>query len=236
MERYKTYFQTAFVLHTRPYRETSLLLELFTRDEGRVGLIAKGVRKAKSTQRALLQPFTPLRVSWSMKGELGTLTAVERDGISIEMRGSAIACGFYMNELLSRLLERHDPHPALFETYQKTLLHLNQQDKQAIMLRFFEKKLLEEIGYGLNLDHDANDDLPINPNKRYQYIFEKGAVAMAERGEEARGISGSTLIALDKELPLNTLQRREARLLLRDVLSHYLGDKPLKSREMLRMF
>ena len=120
MQRQSVELQSSFVLHTRKYRETSLIVELFTRNFGRVGIVARGARSRRSVRNALLQPFSPICASWVTRGELGTLTAVERDATLHSLRGRALACGFYLNELLVRLLTRHDPHPLLFECYTTT--------------------------------------------------------------------------------------------------------------------
>lgn len=236
MQRQTVELQPAFVLHTRRYRETSLIVELFTPSYGRVGLVAKGARSAKSMRKALLQPFSVLRVSWIAQGELGTLTTVEREDSPVELDGRALACGFYLNELLTRLLTRHDPHPQLFHCYVATLNRIVAKPEQAPALRIFEKRLLEEIGYGLNLDHDVASGAPIQSQLRYHYRMEQGPAAVDVGDEAHAGISGRTLIALHNEQSLDPDQLREARRLLQWALQHYLGDRPMKSRELLRAY
>ena len=153
----KVVLEPAYVLHHRPYRDSSLLLEMLTSGYGRVALIARGARRPKSHLHGLLQPFQPLFASWSMRGELGTLTAVEgRDGAG--PRGRTLISGFYMNELLMRLLHRHDPHPQLFAVYESALRGLAvtglPASAEQTVLRMYELTLLRELGYGLVLDHE----------------------------------------------------------------------------------
>lgn len=238
MQRHKVELQPAFVLHTRRFRETSLIVELFTPEHGRVGVVAKGAGSGgKSSRKALLQPFSRLRVSWVIRGELGTLTAVEQERTSRAPTGRAVACGFYLNELLMRLLIRHDPHPLLFTHYEATLQRILVHDEQAQTLRAFEKQLLEEIGYGLILGHEAASGVPIDPDLQYHYRPEEGPIAIdstADAVEDA--VSGRTLLALAQGARLDSVQLSEARRLLQGVLRNYLGDRPLRSRELLKAF
>src|SRR3990167_1545961 len=141
-------FQPAFVLHRRSYRETSFLVELFTPDHGRLTVTARGVRQAKSPSQGLLQPFTPLIVSWSGKGELMTLAQVDAHGEVRRLRGDALFAGFYLNELLMALLQKWDAHQRLFKVYDEALCALQELPLNQRALREFEKILLEELGYG----------------------------------------------------------------------------------------
>ncbi len=170
---------SAYVLHQRPYRESSALLEVFAESHGRVGLVARGVRSPKSRQRGDLQPFRPLRLSWSGRGELGTLTGVESDGPSVALHGAALYSGFYLNELLVRLLARHDPHPRLYAQYRASLVQLGLASDIEPVLRIFEKRLLEEIGYGLLLDHEVRHGEAVQPDAWYDYHLESGPVPVA---------------------------------------------------------
>ena len=235
MQRQTAEMQPSFVLHTRKFRETSLLVEFFTHRFGRVGVVARGARSGKYAHGALLQPFSLVKISWVARGDLGTLTAVEREAAPNRLQGRALACGFYLNELLIRLLTRHDPHPQLFECYEVTLQSIVNHNQQTHALRLFERRLLDEIGYGLILDHDVSSGAAIQADLRYDYHPEVGPVASATAGDGCISVSGATLIALDHQKPMSLEQLREARFLLRKVLSRYLGDKPLKSRELLRV-
>jgi len=190
--------QPGYVLHHWPYRDTSLLVEILTRDYGRIGLVARGAKRSKSRLYGILQPFIPLIVSWTAKGDLGTLGAVERQGPVRWLSGRAMMNGFYVNELLLRLLHRHDPHPHLFDEYTGVLRRLtdvavnaapglpaNCRDQAGFheqrALRIFEKNLLREIGYGLVLDREVMTGYPISEDGYYDYYIERGPVLRAER-------------------------------------------------------
>src|SRR6266404_7748539 len=143
--------QPAFVLHAHPYRETSLIVEALTADYGRVAMVARGARRARSELRGVLQAFQPLSLSWLGAGELKTLVKAEwRGGLPL-VTGSALLCGFYLNELLLKLLPREDPHPRLFDAYESALSRLANGADQAPVLRQFELELMAELGYALPL-------------------------------------------------------------------------------------
>ncbi|MDP1709061.1 MAG: DNA repair protein RecO [Gammaproteobacteria bacterium] len=232
--------QPAFVLHHRPYRDTSALLEVFTPEFGRVGLVARGLRSAKSRLQGIVQPFRPLLISWSGRGELGTLTGCEADGGMTKLDGPLILSGFYLNELLLRLLHRHDPHPALFECYGQTLQEMQQPDGSVgaagmgvqRALRLFEKHLLREIGYALMLDHEAESGAPIEPGQAYNYHLERGPLRDHAGTSVGIRVQGSSLLALLHETLHDTLSLRESKHLMRAALGLYLGSKPLQSREL----
>ena len=222
-----------FVLHQRPYRETSALLEIFTPTHGRVGLVARGARSPKSRRRGELQAFRALRLSWSERGELGTLTGVEADGPGFSLTGVALYSAFYLNELLVRLLVRHDPHPSLFDRYEQALHALsNQPAGIELTLRLFEKQLLQETGYGLLLDTDCETGEPVHADRLYDYHLEAGPVEVASGASEGFLFPGSSLLALAQEEGVNVAVLRDAKRLMRAALNLYLGGKPLKSREL----
>jgi len=222
-----------FVLHQRPYRETSALLEVFTASHGRVGLVARGVYAPKSRRRAELQTFHALRLSWNERGELGTLIEVESDGPGIDLTGTALYSAFYLNELLVRLLIRHDPHPRLFERYRQALQALMDQPVALeLTLRLFEKHLLQETGYGLLLDVECETGEPVQADRFYDYRLEAGPVEVAEDSGEGFLFPGSSLLALAQEQHIDEKVLRDAKRLMRAALSLYLGGKPLKSREL----
>ena len=226
--------QSAYVLHTRPYRDTSLLVEIFTHDFGRVGLVARGVRSNKSRNASLLQPFTPLLISWSGQGELPTLSGVEAAGAAPQLKGDVLLTGFYLNELLMRLLQRGDAHPRLFETYITSLVMLAEQNEQEPILRQFEYRLLQEIGYGLILDHDVMTGEAIEPEVRYQYLPERGPVAATKEDDSGILVQGRTLLAIAQDDYSQSAIRQEAKQLMRAALAVHLGDRPLKSRELFQ--
>lgn len=227
--------QPGFVLHARDYSETSLLLEVFSVRYGRLGLLAKGARRPSSRVRGLLKPFQPLLLSWSGRGELPVLTGAEPDGESPALSGAALYCGFYLNELLVRLLHRHDPHDALYAAYRNTLMALGAAAQSEAVLRLFEKHLLGEIGYGLVLDHDIADKTPIDAQAWYDYVPERGPVRLTHP-ELARAqgvvVRGASLIALAQDSLIEPEALREVKRLMRAVLALYLGDKPLHSRKL----
>ncbi len=220
----------AFVLHRRAYSNTSLLLECLTAANGRFPVIARGVRARSPGGAGLLQPFVPLLIGWSGRGEVKTLTSFEINGATIDLEGRALYCGFYVNEVLMRLLERHDPHEALFGLYRETLAGLAADNEIERILRRFERLLLTELGYGLLLERDAESGAHIDPDRRYHYELERGPLPV--RAASADTVKGSTLLALAQDRRLDGEERKEARRLMRRVLAHYLGDRPLKSREL----
>ena len=165
--------QPAFVLHAYPYRETSLVVETFTRSFGRVPLVAKGAKRPRSALRGLLRAFQPLLLTWGGKSELRTLHKAEWQGGQMALQGTALICGFYLNELLVRLLHRHDPHEQLFAYYQETLEALSSEKDYIPLLRRFEQRMLRELGYALTLDHDVASGKPTDPNEDYCYEIER---------------------------------------------------------------
>lgn len=222
-----------FVLHQRPYRETSALLEIFTPMHGRVGLVARGVHSPKSRRRGELQAFRALRLSWSERGELGTLTSVESDGPGFKLSGAAFYSAFYLNELLVRLLVRHDPHPSLFDRYAQALHGLSNQPAEVeLTLRLFEKHLLQETGYGLLLDVDCRSGESVQADRLYDYHLEAGPVEVAPGTTKGFLFPGSSLLALAQEQDIDATVLRDAKRLMRAALNLYLGGKPLKSREL----
>ena len=226
--------EPAFVLHRRAYRETSLLLEVLSREHGRFGLVAKGARTKRSGLYATLQPLRPLLLSWVARGELGTLVGAEQFGAAEPISGATVASGFYLNELLMRLLHRGDPHPELFNRYAQTLDALRGRDTSPEpVLRIFEKRLLQELGYGMVMDADALSGKPIDATAEYLYEVEIGPVACANGGGEGVRVRGETLIAFAADRLEDTSTLREVKRLMRYVLRRYLGDRPLVSRTLL---
>lgn len=228
--------QAAYVLHHRPYRDTSVLIEAFTADFGRVGLVARGARSSRSRSLGLLQPFQPLLISWSGRGELVTLTGCESAGLLRKLRGPVVMSGFYINELLLRLLHRHDAHPALFHAYAATLQALEDAGQEQRALRLFEKRLLQEIGYALVLDHEAGSGEALVADKTYEYQLEQGPVSHDAVNAGELIVQGRSLLSLAHEELHDALSLREAKHLLRAALALYLGDKPLHSRKLLMDF
>ncbi|HLA75156.1 MAG TPA: DNA repair protein RecO [Gammaproteobacteria bacterium] len=233
MNHSRVTLQPAYVLHQRPYRDTSSLIEVFTPSFGRVGIVAKGSRSAKSRMQGLLQPFQALLVSWSGRGELVTLTGCESGGPPRQLAGQVLVSGFYMSELLLRLLHRHDPHPVLFQAYSEALAALDQTNQQQRALRIFEKRLLQELGYALILDHQADTGEPLVADSVYNYELEKGPLPHDTLNEHELTLHGRSLMSLANEELNDTLSLRESKRLTRAALALYLGGKPLHSRKLL---
>jgi len=242
----------AYVLHTLPFRETSLLVDAFTERYGRVSLAARGAKRPTSALRGVLMPFQRVSLSWFGKGEVKTLHAAEWLSMTPGLNGRALICGFYLNELLVRLLPREDPHPGVFAAYQAALAALPLADRVDAVLRPFELALLADLGYAVDLAHEAGGGVPVVAEGAYRYVPVRGLVRSA--GEVApdgapairRGapvtssvaptISGAALLAMQSGDYSDVGTRREALRLLRAALGYYLGDKPLLSRDMLVPF
>ncbi|MEQ1527679.1 MAG: DNA repair protein RecO [Methylococcales bacterium] len=188
MTENSVYLQPAFILQYRNYRETSLIIDVITRDFGRISLVAHGVRKAKSKTAGTLQPFIPLALSYTGKAELKTLCAVEIMAPTIRLPGLALYCGFYVNELISCFLHRDDPHPEVFDLYKQSLINLTDNSKIEATLRAFELNLMENVGYGLYWQHDE----PVNLLEKYRFTIAEGLVP-AQNGI----CSGKTLQAIN---------------------------------------
>lgn len=219
--------QPALILRQRNYRESSLLLDIFTRDFGVVSLLAKGVRKPKSTWAGVLQPFSLLNVSYLDRNELKLLTNAEFV-CAYPLQKLALYCGFYVNELLQRFVHRHDPHPELFAEYQVCLKTLASQDNIEITLRYFELNLLEQCGYAIDLVTDSQSGAEVDRNLRYRFQAGLG-MAVDPEGE----IGGETLLSLAARQALAGYNLGEAKALLRRMIDSHLQGVPLKSREVL---
>lgn len=229
---HRVLLQPGYVLHRVPYRETSLLVDVFTPDWGRLRVLAKGARRGRGGLGVLLQSFRPVRLSWSGRGNLPVLTDAESREGPATPPGMGLYCGFYMNELLLRLLAEHDPHPELFEHYAATLARLANAGGEEDALRGFEIALLDQLGYGLSLEVDATQGRPIEPNRRYRYHIESGPIEVASGDTDT--LSGATLLALRSGQLNRPELRLEAKRLMRFVLHHHLHGRPLKSRELFK--
>jgi len=225
--------QPAFILHNRAYRNTSLLIDALTRDHGRIGLVARGVRSPNAARRARLQAFRELRVSYTGAGELKNLGDVEEIAPAPVLHGEALACGYYVNELLLRLTLKDDPQDGLFDAYRHALEGLTSGADIETTLRLFELSLLRCLGYGLALDLDDQGEA-LDPARHYQYVTDVGPLASSTLAPVpgACRVSGACLIGLRKGLVPDAC-RAEAKQLLQAALQAHLGDKALRSREFL---
>ena len=226
--------ESAFVLHSYPFRETSLVLEVFSRQHGRVPLVARGARRPRSALRGLLMSFQPLSLSWFGKHELRTLHGAEWQGGQPQLQGTALLCGFYLNELLLKLLPRDDPHESLFDYYQQTLRRLAQEEDHAFTLRCFEKHMLQELGYALLLESEADSGRPIVPERTYRYILERGAIAETADSTQGMPVAGKTLLDMAADDYRDANSVRQSKLLMRMLLDHHLAGKTLHTRELMR--
>ncbi|MBI1396868.1 MAG: DNA repair protein RecO [Betaproteobacteria bacterium] len=225
----------AFVLHTRPWKETSLVLELLTRSRGRVAAVAKGARRPHSQLRALLLPFQPLLVTYSGKGELRLVHGVEWVGGIPQLGGVALMCGFYLNELVMTALVRDDPHETLFDAYLDTVRDLGTARFHSGVLRRFECTLLEELGYGLILDTDAESGERVDESGTYCYVPERGPVRVRDDGDSGTGaiVSGKTLLDIARAEYTDPATLAESKRLMRSLINYHLGRPELHSRQLL---
>lgn len=221
--------EPAWILHARPWRDTSMLVEALSRDHGRVGLVARGARGPRGRWRALLQPLQPLLISWSGRGELGTLSACEAAGPALVLRDEPLMSAWYMNELSLRLLQRNDAHPPLFSAYGEALSGLERAP--AVSLRLFEKRLLDTLGWGASYDHANDDGSAVERGRRYGFAADRGVLAQGPGDIE---VDGATLLALAAEELTEAQATGEARVLLRIALTEHVGARPLHSRELLK--
>lgn len=228
--------QPAYVLHTYPFRETSLIVEVFSRDFGRMSLLARGARRPRAAIRGLLMAFQPIEVAWAGKGEVLTLMKAEWQGGLPLLAGEALFCGYYLNELLMHLLPREDAHEHLFERYGDMLARLAADPTGKVReanLRSFEKALLQELGYGLTLNHDSEGQA-IVPDAFYSYRMEQGPVRMAHDEAAAQIVGGQTLLDLEAEDFSNPRSRSEAKMLMRSLMAYYLAGVELETRKIFK--
>jgi DNA repair protein RecO (recombination protein O) len=231
----RVHLQPSYVLHHRAYRDTSRILELFTRDYGRVSVFARGARGARKGRVSListLQPFNRLLVSWIGRGEAGRLTGAEFDGAPSPLAPDRLVSGFYLNELLLKLFARHDSHRDVFELYDRTIEALKRARDPLEPLRLFEKRLLDALGYGLLLDREASGE-PITPHHAFLYRLEQGPVRASGVAEGPLVFGGATLLALAREDLSDPTACAEARRLLRAALDRVLEGRELKTRQVM---
>ncbi|MDB5776232.1 MAG: recO [Herbaspirillum sp.] len=224
--------QPGFVLHSYPHKETSLIIDLFSRDHGRVALVAKGAKRPYSKLRGVLQTFQPLSVNWTGKAEVRTLVAAEWVGGLLPLEKSALLCGFYLNELLVKLLARDDPHPELFDHYVSTLNQLAHGESPPIVLRQFERALLKAGGVAADLTHCSVDRSGVEAKRVYVVDPEQG-VRPALPSDTWPRIHGKTLLDMEREDYSDSVTQTQSKFLMRFLLAHHLGGAQLNTRQIL---
>ncbi|TDR04225.1 DNA repair protein RecO [Paraburkholderia silvatlantica] len=230
---YRIAEQPAFVLHSYPYRETSLIIDVLSRDHGRVALVAKGAKRPHSALRGVLQTFQPLALAWTGKGEVRTLTGAEWVGGMLPLTGDALLCGFYVNELLVKFIAREDPHPELFRHYVVTLTRLAHDEPPVQVLRAFERVLLREAGYALALNRTVNRKAVVAEG-RYVFDPERGVrEASDEWPSQWPRLSGQTLLDMEEDDYHRPQTVAQSKALMRFLLNTYLGGTPLATRQIL---
>lgn len=227
--------QRAFVLHLYPYSETSLVVDVFSRDHGRLALLARGARRPRSAMRGLLMAFQPLELGWFGAGEIKTLAKAEWIGGMPLLGGRCLLLGYYLNELLVKMLPREDPHGVLFDAYSAALHALALGGADAPELRRFEKTLLKELGYGVTLDREAVTGEQIIAQAQYAFQVERGPVRKVGADDTANNLSvlhGKTLLDMVADDYTDPQTRLESKMLMRQLIAHHLGGKPLQSRRV----
>jgi len=224
-------FAPAFILHQRPYRETSVLLDVFSEQYGRVSLVAKGVRKKKRSQAGILQLYQPLALSWLGRGDLHTMTSVEALSARYRLTAESALCGLYINELLVRLLPANVPERGVFSAYKTALSGLQESENREVILRLFEKELLLHLGYGLVIDRELDSGKLLDDSLRYTYQADAG-LRLADENAAEPTISGRSLQHLLNEHGFDKQSLKEIKQLMRSVIHFYLGGKPLHSRQL----
>ncbi|MEX2495583.1 MAG: DNA repair protein RecO, partial [Woeseia sp.] len=225
--------EPAWLLHHRPYRDTSRILEVLSLEHGRISLVARGSRSGTSKLKGILRPFLPLTISWAGRSDLGTLTGAELRGAPIALSGEGLMSGYYANELLLHLLHRHDPQPDIFAAYGKTIENLSAARDVPAKLREFEMELLRLLGYALNLEHDTETQTALSASGHYVYRPEQGPVEAREPVGPST-YSGQELIYIRERDFSRPETLRSASRLLREVIAFHLGGRELKSRKVYR--
>jgi DNA repair protein RecO (recombination protein O) len=225
--------EPAWLLHHRPFRDSSQILDILSLDQGRLAVVAKGSRGAKSKLRGILRPFLPLQLSWFIRSDLGTLTGAEMNGAPLSLSGDALLSGYYVNELILKLLHRHDPQPEIFAAYSRTIERLAGGKEVAAYLRQFEIELLRVLGYALNLDHDTETTEPLRPQQQYEYRVEQGLVPVSDR-DGPMVFRGAEIDAIRNQQFADPAVLKNAGSLLRNVIAYHLDGKELKSRKVLK--
>lgn len=232
--------QPAYILLNRPYSETSWIVEAFSHEYGRLSLMAKGARRLKSKLKGTLLPFQPVLLSWVGRGEMPTLISAEVDQTEFdffthELKGDALVCGFYCNELVVNLLHRHDPHPILFDQYHASMMVMNSSVEPVLLsntLREFEQVVMRETGYEVSFDYEADGRTEIEPDGFYYFQPNQGFIRMASE-QHSRAISGKIILTLKQNIAhIRPEDLSQSKHLMRDILTQIMGSKKIISREL----
>ena len=227
--------QAGWVLHRRDFRDSSQIVEVFTREHGRLSMVARGVKRPRSRHRGLLQPFSPLLLSWVSGRELATMTDVEQgEGARITLVEDRLLCGFYVNELVLKLTHRFDPQPGVFSLYEQALRGLAGAPSASAVLRGFEFELLAELGFGLNLTRDASDGTPVRPGQLYDFVVDQGPIPVDADAAGIEAVDGARLMSIAAGDWTDAQTRRIARRLLGRAIDFQLDGKPLHTRRIMR--
>jgi DNA repair protein RecO (recombination protein O) len=238
-DRRTTSAERAYVLHAQPYRETSLLLETFCRSHGRVAMVARGARRPRSLLRGVLLAFQPVSLAWFGRSEVRTLANAEWLGGVPLLHGEALLCGYYLNELLVKLLPREDSHESLFDAYQQAVGALARAEPSPPVLRGFEKALLSELGYAIALRRDGANGREVDAQASYVYDPDRGPVEVSHNGRTAAIaaepiLRGQTLLDIARDDYSDPQTLAEAKSLMRALINHRLDYQPLSSRRVFR--
>lgn len=225
-----------YILHRRDYSESSLILDVFSREHGRISLIAKGAKRNKKRQGINNSLYQKYNMAWLAKSELGTLTDIELLSLSNSLKPEVMMTGFYMNEIMLRLLHKHESHPELFDSYDTAINRLLDNEPEQIVLRYYEKTLLQSLGYGVILEHEAQTGEALDAEKEYYYQLDSGPCYYVVDNGLGINISGKTLLELNAENLSDVKNINEAKKLLRLILNQHLGEKPLASRELYQAY
>lgn len=233
MQRKRVDGDAGWILHHRPYRDTSRIIDILSHEHGRLSLVSRGSRAGKSKLKGVLRPFMPLRLSWVIRSDLGTLTGAELDGAPVSLQGDALLSGYYLNELLLHMLHRHDPQQEIYLAYSRAIGSLAGAKDVAPILRGFEIDLLSLLGYALNLDHDTSRNQALEPDAVYEYRVEQGPVAVEAR-DGPMIFSGAVLSAIDRREFGDRDVVTSAGRLLRNVIAFHLDGRELNSRKVMK--
>jgi DNA repair protein RecO (recombination protein O) len=228
--------EPGFILHTIPYRETSLLVDIFTLNHGRLRCVAKGFRKPNKKGIAkTLFPYTEHYFQWQGRGELKTLTQADPIQAPVFLKQESLFVGLYINELLYKLLHQNDPHQSLYEFYRQLMTKQSTSEIQQPVLRRFEMLLLEELGYGLVLDAEAETGQAVSAESLYYYIPDQGLKLIQDQtADNLHAFLGADIMALGQGQLEQQSVLRAAKKLTRQVIDFYLDGKELNSRELYR--